>query len=62
MVKDDRAQFKDPQIKKLALTKVPHALLVRVIQEEIALLDGTVDLEAETQACILHQVRQDVLS
>ena len=44
------------------LTKVPHAFLVRVIQEEIALLDGPVDLEAKTQAGILHQVRQDVLS
>lgn len=46
----------------LALTKVPHAFLVRVVQEKIALLDGPVDLEAKTQACILHQVRQDVLS
>ena len=45
-----------------ALTKVPHALLVRVIQEKVALLDGPVDLEAKTQARILHQVRQDVLS
>jgi len=44
------------------LTKVPHAFLVRVIQEKIALLDGPVDLEAKTQACILQQVRQDVLS
>lgn len=44
------------------LTEVPHAFLVRVIQEKIALLDGPVDLEAQTQACILHQVRQDVLS
>ena len=44
------------------LTKVPHTFLVRVIQEKIALLDGPVDLEAKTQACILHQVRQDVLS
>ncbi len=43
------------------LTKVPHAFLVRVIQEKIALLDGPVDLEAKTQTCILHQVRQDVL-
>lgn len=44
------------------LTEVPHAFLVRVIQEKIALLDGPVDLEAKTQASILHQVRQDVLS
>lgn len=44
------------------LTKVPHAFLVRVIQEKVALLDGPVNLEAETQARILHQVRQDVLS
>lgn len=44
------------------LTEVPHAFLVRVIQEKIALLDGPVDLEAKTQACVLHQVRQDVLS
>lgn len=43
-------------------TKIPHAFLVRVIQEKIALLDSPVDLEAQTQACILHQVRQDVLS
>lgn len=46
----------------LELTKVPHAFLVRVIQEEIALLDGPVDLEAKTQARVFHQVRQDVLS
>lgn len=44
------------------LTKVPHTFLVRVIQEKIALLNGPVDLKAKTQACILHQVRQDVLS
>lgn len=44
------------------LTKIPHAFLVCVIQEKIALLDSPVDLEAKTQACILHQVRQDVLS
>lgn len=44
------------------LTEVPHAFLVRVIQEKIALLDGPVDLEAQTQTCILHQIRQDVLS
>lgn len=44
------------------LTKVPHALLVRVIQKKVALLDSPVDLEAKTQARILHQVRQDVLS
>ena len=43
------------------LTKVPHTFLVCVIQEEVALFDGPVDLEAEPQAGILHQIRQDVL-
>lgn len=47
---------------EIEFTKIPHAFLVRVIQEKIALLDSPVDLEAKTQACILHQVRQDVLS
>lgn len=47
---------------EIEFTKIPHAFLVRVIQEKIALLDSPVDLETKTQACILHQVRQDVLS
>lgn len=47
---------------EIEFTKIPHAFLVRVIQEKIALLDSPVDLKAKPQACILHQVRQDVLS
>ena len=48
--------------RQVVLTKVPHAFLVCVIKEKVALLHSPVDLEAETQTCILHQVRQDVLS
>lgn len=47
---------------EIEFTKIPHAFLVRVIQEKITLLDSPVDLKAKPQACILHQVRQDVLS
>lgn len=45
-----------------AFTKVLGALLVSVIQEEVALLDGPVHLEAQPQARVLHQVSQDLLS
>lgn len=48
--------------KQIVRTKVPHALLVCVIQEKVALFNSSVDLKAKTQACILHQVWQDVLS
>lgn len=36
--------------------------MVRVFQEKVALLDGPVDLKAQAQTSILHQVRKDVLS
>lgn len=43
-------------------TKVSHAFLVCVIQIKITLFDSPVDLKTKTETCILHQVRQDVLS
>lgn len=46
----------------LQLTKILHAIRVRVIQEEVATLDSPVHLEAESQTRILHQVSIDLLS
>lgn len=43
------------------LTEVLHAVGVRVVQEEVAALDGAVHLEAEPQARILHQLRVDLV-
>lgn len=43
------------------LTKVLHAVGVRVIQEEVPALDSPVHLEAEPQAGILHQLRVDLV-
>lgn len=48
--------------KQIVHTKVPHALLVCVVQEKVALFNSSVDLKAKAQACIVHQVWQDVLS
>lgn len=42
-------------------TKFFHALLVHFIQEEVALLHGSVDLETQAQAGVLHQLRVDVM-
>lgn len=44
------------------LTKILHAFLIRLIQEKVALLDGSVHFEAKPQTCIFHQVWVDVMS
>ena len=44
------------------LTKILHALRVRVVQEEVATLDSPVYLKAESQTRILDQVRVYLLS
>lgn len=46
----------------LKLTKILHAIRVRVIQEEVATLDSPVYLKAESQTRILDQVRVYLLS
>lgn len=46
----------------LKLTKILHAIRVRVVQEEIATLDSPVYLKAESQTRILDQVRVYLLS
>lgn len=46
----------------LTLTKILHALRVRVVQEEVATLDSPVYLKAESQTRILNQVRVYLLS
>lgn len=52
----------DLSIDLSASTEVLHALLVRVVQEEVALLDGPVNFEAQPQTCVLHQIGEDLLS
>ena len=42
-------------------TKFLHALLICVIQEEVALFHSTMHLETQAQTGILHQVRVDVM-
>lgn len=44
-----------------ARTELLHALLVRFIQEEIALFDRAVDLETQAQTGVFHQLRVDVM-
>lgn len=44
-----------------APTELLHALLVRLVQEEVALFHGTMDLKAQAQTGIVHQVRVDVM-
>lgn len=46
----------------LKLTKILHAIRVRVVQEEVATLDSPVYLKAESQTRILDQVRVYLLS
>lgn len=46
----------------LKLTKILHAIRVRVVQEEVAALDSSVYLKAESQTRILDQVRVYLLS
>lgn len=46
----------------LKLTKILHAIRVRVIQEEVATLDSPVYLKAESQTRILDQVCVYLLS
>lgn len=43
------------------LTKLFHALLVCFVQVEVALFHGPVDLEAQAQTGVLHQLRVDVM-
>ena len=57
-----RKQPKKQWRKHQKLTKVLHALLVCLIQEEIALFNSTMHLKAQTQTGVLHQFRVDVLS
>lgn len=45
----------------MALTELFHALLVRFIQEEGALFHSAVNLEAQAQTGIFHQLRVDVM-
>lgn len=42
-------------------TKLLHALLVRFIQEEVALFHSTMNLKAQAQTGIFHQLRVDVM-
>lgn len=42
-------------------TKLLHALLVRFIQEEVALFHSTMHLETQAQTGIFHQLRIDVM-
>lgn len=42
-------------------TEFLHAFLIRFIQEEVALFNSTMDLEAQTQTGIFHQLRVDVM-
>lgn len=43
------------------LTKLLHALLVRLIQEEITLFDSTMHLKAKTKTGVVHQLRVNVM-
>ncbi|TNN65307.1 hypothetical protein EYF80_024461 [Liparis tanakae] len=55
------AEFRSRRVRHLLLASSSGLNIANRQLEEIALLDGPVDLEAKTQACILQQVRQDVL-
>lgn len=44
------------EVEVAAPTELLHALLVRFIQEEIALLHSTMDLKTQAQAGIFHQL------
>lgn len=45
----------------MELTKLLHALLVRLIQEEVALLDRAMHVEAQAQTGVVHQLRVNVM-
>lgn len=45
----------------MAPTKLLHALLVRFIQEEIALFNSSMHLKTQAQTGIFHQLRVDVM-
>lgn len=45
----------------MELTKLLHALLVRLIQEEITLFDSSMHFKAQAQAGVVHQLGVNVM-
>lgn len=43
------------------LTKLLHALLVRLVQQEVTLFDGPVYLKTQAQTGVFHQLGVDVM-
>lgn len=54
--------YQDCSPPTLKLTKILHAIRIRVVQEEVATLDSPVYLKAESQTRILDQVSVYLLS
>lgn len=54
-------QTHENKVEDMAPTKLLHTLLVRFIQEEVALFHSTMYLKTQAQTGIFHQLRVDVM-